>query len=186
MIEGCRHSSVNSLAPFILPPWIRVPGTPTMLLSIYISIVSCGKDENKQKEAGIGPLLQYWSLESVKFKAWYICLPDQRRRGPGTRWSLSWVWSCIWWCCRRRRRRWSSYWSGKTCKAWTFEWSNWILLRVRSLVKRKDQSLTLEFGLNLLATQSDNTRWLNWAIIFLMTNLELITVNFYCYRFIAP
>ena len=46
---------MNSSAPSILPSRVRVPFTPSMLLSIYIWIVSSGKDENKQKEARIGP-----------------------------------------------------------------------------------------------------------------------------------
>ena len=37
---------------------VRDPSTPSMLLSIYICIVSCGKDENKQKEVGIGPFFK--------------------------------------------------------------------------------------------------------------------------------
>ena len=41
----------------------RVPSTPTMLLSIYIWILSCGKDENKQKKR------PEWS-EFFKKKVW--------------------------------------------------------------------------------------------------------------------
>ena len=52
---GCRYSSVDLSAPSILSLWVRVPSTPSMLLSIYIWIVSCGKDKNKQKEVGLGP-----------------------------------------------------------------------------------------------------------------------------------
>ena len=48
---GCRHSSVDSSTPSILPPRVRVPSTPSMLLSINILFVSCRKDETKQKEA---------------------------------------------------------------------------------------------------------------------------------------
>ena len=55
--EGCRHSSVDLSAPSILPPQVRIPSTSAMLLSNYIWIVTCIKDENKQKEAGIGPFL---------------------------------------------------------------------------------------------------------------------------------
>ena len=33
---GCRHSSVDSSAPSILPPRVRVPSTPSMLFLIYI------------------------------------------------------------------------------------------------------------------------------------------------------
>ena len=57
-------SSVDSSAPSILPPWVRVPSTPSMLFSIFIFQIvylsfelECEKNENKQKEAGIGPLL---------------------------------------------------------------------------------------------------------------------------------
>ena len=49
--KGCHHCSVDLSVPSILPPWVWVPSTPSTLLSIYIWIVSCGKDENKQKEA---------------------------------------------------------------------------------------------------------------------------------------
>ena len=37
---GCRYSSLDSSA---------VPSKPSMLLSIYVWIVSCGKDENKKR-----------------------------------------------------------------------------------------------------------------------------------------
>ena len=50
---GFSHSPVDSSAPSILTPWVQVPSIP----SIYIQIVSCGKDENKQKEVEIGPFL---------------------------------------------------------------------------------------------------------------------------------
>ena len=53
---GCRHSSVNSSTPSILPPWVQIPSTLTMLLSNNIWIVTCRNDENKQTEAGIGAL----------------------------------------------------------------------------------------------------------------------------------
>ena len=50
--------------PCILPPRVQVPSTPSTLFSIYIvQIVSflfeleCEMNENKQKEAGIGPFL---------------------------------------------------------------------------------------------------------------------------------
>ena len=35
MLVGCHHSSVDSSAPSILPPQVRVPSTPSMLSSIY-------------------------------------------------------------------------------------------------------------------------------------------------------
>ena len=56
--NGCRHSSVDSSAPSILPPQVQVPSTPSMLFSIYIVQIvyllfelECEKNENKQKEA---------------------------------------------------------------------------------------------------------------------------------------
>ena len=52
---GCRHSTVDLSVPSILLPPVRVSSTPSMLLSIYIWIMSCGKNKNKQKEVGIGP-----------------------------------------------------------------------------------------------------------------------------------
>ena len=57
---GCRHSSVDSSVPTILLPWVRVPNTPTTLLSfiVFVPYLSCVKNENKQKEAGIGPYLK--------------------------------------------------------------------------------------------------------------------------------
>ena len=56
--EGCRHSSVVSSVPTILPPWIRVQSTPSTLLSfvVFVLFLPCEKDENKPKEAGFGPL----------------------------------------------------------------------------------------------------------------------------------
>ena len=57
---GCRHSSVESSAPTILPPWVQVPSTPSMLLLFIVIVLylSCEKNENKQKEAGFGPFLE--------------------------------------------------------------------------------------------------------------------------------
>ena len=53
-----RHSPVDSSAPSILPPQVRVPSTPSMLFSIYkVQTVSfsiefeCEKNENKQKRS---------------------------------------------------------------------------------------------------------------------------------------
>ena len=46
---GCRHSSVDSSAPSILPPLVWVPSTPSLHLSINIWLVSSGKDENKKR-----------------------------------------------------------------------------------------------------------------------------------------
>ena len=59
-------------SPSILPPRVRVSGTPSMLLSIYI--LSCGKDENKQKKAaGIDPCLKLWRICNERHPG-IICL----------------------------------------------------------------------------------------------------------------
>ena len=58
---GC-HSSVVSSAPTILRPQVRIPSTPSMLYSICIEIVMRKKNENKQKEAGIGPFFKKMNL----------------------------------------------------------------------------------------------------------------------------
>ena len=51
------HSSVDSITPTILPPWVRVPSTPSMLLTVIVFVLclSCETNKNKQKEAGFGP-----------------------------------------------------------------------------------------------------------------------------------
>ena len=55
---GCRHSSVDSSAPTILPPQVCVPSTPSTLLPfiVFVLYLSCEKKENKQKEARRGPI----------------------------------------------------------------------------------------------------------------------------------
>ena len=56
-----RHSSVDSSAPTILPPQVRVPSTRSMILSLTVKFVlylSREKNENKQKEAGLGPFFK--------------------------------------------------------------------------------------------------------------------------------
>ena len=59
-IHNSLNSSVDLSAPFILPPWVWLPITPSTLFSIYkVQIVylslelECEKNENKQKEAGM-------------------------------------------------------------------------------------------------------------------------------------
>ena len=49
--------SVDSSVPAILPSWVQVPNTPSMLLSfkVFVLYLSCEKKENKHKEAGFGP-----------------------------------------------------------------------------------------------------------------------------------
>ena len=58
------HISVDSSVPYIPLPQVQVPSTPFMLFSIYIVQIvylsfelECDRNENKQKEAGIGPFL---------------------------------------------------------------------------------------------------------------------------------
>ena len=56
--EGCRHSSVDSFAPTILPPRVWVPSTPSMLLSFIVKFVlylSCEKNKIKQKRGRVWP-----------------------------------------------------------------------------------------------------------------------------------
>ena len=56
---GCRHSSVDSSAPTILPPWVHIPSTPSTLFIVKFVLYLCWeKDENKQKEAGFGPFFK--------------------------------------------------------------------------------------------------------------------------------
>ena len=64
-IAGCRHSSVDSSAPSILPPRIRVPSTSSMLFSIYIIQIlclsfelECEKNENRQKRPRLAHFLK--------------------------------------------------------------------------------------------------------------------------------
>ena len=55
--QGCPHSSVDSSAPAILLPQVRVPSTPSMIFSFTVIVLYllCEKSKNKQKEAGFGP-----------------------------------------------------------------------------------------------------------------------------------
>ena len=65
---GCCHSSVDSSMPTTLPPQVRVPSTPSTLLSFTVNFalyLSCEKNENKQKEAGFGPFKNIIKLNSV-------------------------------------------------------------------------------------------------------------------------
>ena len=63
--RGCHHSSVDSSVPSILPPQVWAPSTPTTLFSMYKAQIvclslelECEKNENEQKEAGIGPFFK--------------------------------------------------------------------------------------------------------------------------------
>ena len=52
MKRGCRHSSVNSSAPSILPPQVWLPSMPSLLFSFIVKFVHAmwEKNENKQKK----------------------------------------------------------------------------------------------------------------------------------------
>ena len=66
---GCCHSSVDSSAPSILRPWVRVSSPPSTLLSIYIWFVSCRKDENKLRRPGLAHFLAkvyHWKISPNK------------------------------------------------------------------------------------------------------------------------
>ena len=73
---GCRYSSVDLSAPFILLPRVWAPSTPSMLLSIkvkfvlHLSLHHCEKNKHKQKEAGFAHFLkrQVWALAASLFK----------------------------------------------------------------------------------------------------------------------
>ena len=55
-LGGGRHSSVDLSVPTILLPQVRVPITPSMLLSFiakFVLFLSCEKNENKQKQDGL-------------------------------------------------------------------------------------------------------------------------------------
>ena len=61
---GGRHSSMVLSAPTILWPQVRIRSTPSILCSIFIVEIKTlsdnwDKDENNEKEAGIGP---YWKM----------------------------------------------------------------------------------------------------------------------------
>ena len=56
---GCCHSSVVSSLPIILRPWVQIPSTPSMLFQFLLLklLLELEKNENKQKEAGMGPCI---------------------------------------------------------------------------------------------------------------------------------
>ena len=62
---GCSHSSVDLSAPSILPPWVWVPSTPSMLLSIFIDLGHVEKTNINKKEAGIGSFKKLKKLKKV-------------------------------------------------------------------------------------------------------------------------
>ena len=59
-IRGCHQCSVESSAPTIPLPRVRVPSTPSMLFSflVFVLNLSCEKNENKQKRGQVWPILR--------------------------------------------------------------------------------------------------------------------------------
>ena len=58
---GCCHSSVDSSVPTILPPQVRVPSTPSTLLSFIVKLVpylSREKNEINNKRPGLAHFLK--------------------------------------------------------------------------------------------------------------------------------
>ena len=63
-VDGVPPKLSGFVYAFHLPPQVRVPSTPSTLISIctfqivYLSLgLECEKDENKQKEAATGPFV---------------------------------------------------------------------------------------------------------------------------------
>ena len=55
-----RNDSLDASVPDILPPQVRVPSTPSMLLQFVVKlryISNVNRTINRQKEAGFRPLL---------------------------------------------------------------------------------------------------------------------------------
>ena len=62
-------------APTILPPQVRVPSTPSTLLSFIVKFVlnlSCEKNDDKQKESGFGPIKKTLNALLLCIKVMYI------------------------------------------------------------------------------------------------------------------
>ena len=47
------HSSVDSSVPSILPPWVWVPSSPSMILTIYIDLCHVDKTKINKKRPGL-------------------------------------------------------------------------------------------------------------------------------------
>ena len=53
-LVGCHHSSVDLSAPTILPPWVQVPCTSTLLsLIVFVLYLSCEKMKINKKRPGM-------------------------------------------------------------------------------------------------------------------------------------
>ena len=61
IFQGCRHSSVDSFAPSIMPPWFWLPSMPSMLFqysqicAIFV-LAMWEKNKNKQKRGRVWPI----------------------------------------------------------------------------------------------------------------------------------
>ena len=83
LVGGCCNSSVDSSAPTILPPQVRVPSKPSMLLPFIVKFVlylSCEKNENKQKNMGLAIKL----VAESDVRVWSIFLKKYLGRGKAT------------------------------------------------------------------------------------------------------
>ena len=75
---GCRHCSVDSSVPSILPPRVRLPSMPSTLFSIivkfvlYLSMWCEKRTKINKKEAGFGPFLKnsFGDVETMNWKTW--------------------------------------------------------------------------------------------------------------------
>ena len=58
LLLGCHDSSVDSSAPSILTPQVRVPSTPSTLLPIYIDFYHVEKTNINKKWPGLAHFLK--------------------------------------------------------------------------------------------------------------------------------
>ena len=61
-----RHSSMALSATIILRPQVQFPSTPSIILQFVWLKLKWDKDENKQKEAEIGPFKKRKQLSIVR------------------------------------------------------------------------------------------------------------------------
>ena len=60
------NDSVDLAVPTILPPWVWVPSTPSMVLSLkYLCYICHVKNENKQKEPGLAHFCKKIQFEDI-------------------------------------------------------------------------------------------------------------------------
>ena len=64
--EGCRYSSMESSVPTILPHWVRVPNTPSTLLSFIVKFVLCLAWENYENKSKRG---RVWPIKNIALLA---------------------------------------------------------------------------------------------------------------------